>query len=1559
MKRIQNSRKLISFITVFMMLAAGMLVAIPFGSQNAQAYMTPGSGVFWNFDDLVANSGGAVTGGGGMYQVHETITIQPSDTIFLMGGETVDIDPWLGIAIEVMNGGMFDGGAGMGAMFQSPGPPGSWEGFMVMGGNLMMNGVTIIRAMNGIFADNCIMIDIQNCNIGTCQDAGIRYNFVMGGPMIVNNQIFDNTVGIHTIDSSTQIMGNWIYDNTAGILAQGWAAPSINGNEIYDNRDHGIFLLNFDGGWIGNNGIYANEGAGIYVENSFADIWQNTITGWDAMPGSGMAGGNAIEITGLGPSAWHTTIQQNTLSGGNGDMFNGGPTPNGGHGIYVNNFEGSVVPGPQLVINNNPWIAGGDGGLNILDGGGAGKGGCGIFIDTLADDGDWPGDNHAIKITNNNDIHGGLGGDNIAVMDGFSGDGGHGIVVTDDDAMGSLKVSSNNLILGGKGGDNLATDLGTGMWDVGDGGNAVLVMNCQPGARVEVLGNLDIRGAAAGLGLMSPADNEGGSGVRIEFSGDVKLDDNHGTSEWGLVTVRDSIGTIEITNIDITDSNANNGVLVTAVNSHNLGGRNDNWDFQGKNLLNGVILENTTGFDIENYTAQTSNASALMSYDSDFYLINWSVQSLNAFAAVVNATDHNTATFVRFHAFDSLGGLDLTIGEESRVEVRDSDIGPVVADAVRFKMVDPVPDPADNDTDGVLDFLDNCVDNCTTGVNGTVGDNCDATDFNCENNIFDNCTETGVNITIQGFANNTSINFFHNEYYYCGIASALELNPDLFSNNVEINFEQDEASNCGKGVNVLQDGLTIDNFQLYVTHGVYGPCAARGIGCELKLEGTNLVILDVSGNTIIQQPIGIGIDIDEGNEPRGGELKIDLEGNNFWGNEEGVAILGGGGTPYPDVSLKQNNDEIIIHQNVFKNNQIGFDTSKITFTGLESVNQIAPFGAGGPQPMSNGLNVSSFQIVNNKFENNTDCGIILQNDHNFEISGNLIANNTNYGICLVDCTGGIIYHNNIIDNVWRQAFDNGDNQWDAGYPAGGNYWSDYAGIDINNGPDQDILGSDGIGDTPYEDIHYGAYMGWANSSAFPNYAPSGMPDFDQRQAPWMTLNAGVNGAMDSPPVGDDFLVNPTPGPFMICIAPGPNHILDTPPAGDDTMEFAYCGPAAAANALWWLDSKFADHSGVPGDGNDTHNLVKDLGAGDDHDSANPPLLLTTMATYFQTEMFGDTNPNRMTVGLDQYLVDRGEDANYTISETAWPIFEQVGKEQQNNSALIMFLGFYDSDGNRIYGHIVTVAGVEMGGFLLSLSDPINNIANPIADLFAYNNATNVSHDVYNALPGAPHPSLPPNCFWLPGYMSAYGIPIPPGSFAACEHMVAIKHNYTPKDRYPLIAPYEYAEFNITLQLGWNLISLPLRQFDWAPGAVLDSINGSWDCIQTYDAATDTWLSTNLHRPDSLNDLDVMNHFNAYWIHITMPTVLTVRGDRFGSPIGIPLNAGHMYLIGYPSLVPQTVAAALVGTGYIPPVEAFNASAPYRISPIGPGDFMEPGKGYWVRVPADTVWMVSW
>lgn len=94
------------------------------------------------------------------------------------------------------------------------------------------------------------------------------------------------------------------------------------------------------------------------------------------------------------------------------------------------------------------------------------------------------------------------------------------------------------------------------------------------------------------------------------------------------------------------------------------------------------------------------------------------------------------------------------------------------------------------------------------------------------------------------------------------------------------------------------------------------------------------------------------------------------------------------------------------------------------------------------------------------------CGILLQDSSNNSITRNRI--NSLYGFKLVRSSDNRIYYNNLLNNVKQANVDaESTSAWDNGYPSGGNYWSDYAGVDLKNGPYQNITGSDGIGDTPY------------------------------------------------------------------------------------------------------------------------------------------------------------------------------------------------------------------------------------------------------------------------------------------------------------------------------------------------------------------------------------------------------------------------------------------------------------------------------------------------------------
>jgi parallel beta-helix repeat protein len=114
-------------------------------------------------------------------------------------------------------------------------------------------------------------------------------------------------------------------------------------------------------------------------------------------------------------------------------------------------------------------------------------------------------------------------------------------------------------------------------------------------------------------------------------------------------------------------------------------------------------------------------------------------------------------------------------------------------------------------------------------------------------------------------------------------------------------------------------------------------------------------------------------------------------------------------------------------------------------------------------------------ITHNDISSNSG-GIYMITSAENQILYNNITSNNGYGILLERCKGGgeynLIHHNNFIDNMGEegQVCERGTplNYWNDSYPSGGNYWSDYTGEDEFQGPNQDIPGSDGIGDTPYD-----------------------------------------------------------------------------------------------------------------------------------------------------------------------------------------------------------------------------------------------------------------------------------------------------------------------------------------------------------------------------------------------------------------------------------------------------------------------------------------------------------
>ena len=178
-------------------------------------------------------------------------------------------------------------------------------------------------------------------------------------------------------------------------------------------------------------------------------------------------------------------------------------------------------------------------------------------------------------------------------------------------------------------------------------------------------------------------------------------------------------------------------------------------------------------------------------------------------------------------------------------------------------------------------------------------------------------------------------------------------------------------------------------------------------------------------------------------------------------------------------------DHVDLVENVLESNGYGIEVSLCQNVGLWTNEVVDSHWAGiaidgSPylhaegnrvlRSVYDGIDIGSpdGEFTGNQVAGNGANGIFLYSGPRVKIWGNWIESNA-YGVSVFYGNSNRIYHNDFVNNSIQATVSSANSlAWDDGYPSGGNYWSDYAGVDRCSGPNQDICPSpDSIGDTPY------------------------------------------------------------------------------------------------------------------------------------------------------------------------------------------------------------------------------------------------------------------------------------------------------------------------------------------------------------------------------------------------------------------------------------------------------------------------------------------------------------
>jgi hypothetical protein len=164
----------------------------------------------------------------------------------------------------------------------------------------------------------------------------------------------------------------------------------------------------------------------------------------------------------------------------------------------------------------------------------------------------------------------------------------------------------------------------------------------------------------------------------------------------------------------------------------------------------------------------------------------------------------------------------------------------------------------------------------------------------------------------------------------------------------------------------------------------------------------------------------------------------------------------------------------------------------------------------------------------------------------------------------------------------------------------------------------------------------------------------------------------------------------------------------------------------------------------------------------------------------------------------------------------------------------------------------------------------------------------------------------------------------------------------------LFTPREQS-FSIDLDLGWNLISLPLKPGNNQVAQIMGDVNGGIESVWGHEDGV--WYVYDPLNP-GFSDLEVMKIGYGYWVKTTQEGLsIQIEGQVSSSPLSL---TDGWNLVGFNSIESMPVEDALAGIeGEVESVWGYDDGVWYVYDPQNPGfsdlEEIEPGMGYWVEV----------